>query len=411
MSSVLPYDIIVHIIDTVGEDKDLLKELALVSHSFHQLCCKQLFATVGIHTPNPNLKRRGVFSKNSFVNLLKSRPGVVKYIRKLTYEVDELYDDDHPLLSILPNFLRTISHLNCLAIEGSWLDWYTMHSSLTFAFLYLMHLPTINHITLSKIQGFPLSSLTQSVNLLRLDVHCVEPLEEQVVMEKMPKIRDFRTSFSPLLTTKLLHSKKQDGQQAFNFVDLRQLTICFSPKQNIRYLLQNAMLLEKLHLLSNGFNQTLEGLHDVLSAGAGTLKGLNLTLFLEGERGGATRPIIVNQPFNGLSEELEVMAEHNMLESLTLRVQVNRYETMDVIGSMIQNVEKVLVKPGWSKLRQVSFKVPVACCASGKENTCAKLAEELQSLLPDKYLSHLSKLESVALKFSSYVAEQCHCVG
>ena len=77
MLFILPYDIIVKIIDTVGEDKDILrlKELALVSHSFHQICCKHLFATVGIHNPCP--KRPGVFSKKSLVNLLNSRPDVV----------------------------------------------------------------------------------------------------------------------------------------------------------------------------------------------------------------------------------------------------------------------------------------------------------------------------------------------
>ena len=34
-----------------------------------------------------------------------------------------------------------------------------------------MHLPTINHIDLSYIHNFPLSSLVPSVNLLRLDIH------------------------------------------------------------------------------------------------------------------------------------------------------------------------------------------------------------------------------------------------
>ena len=77
---------------------------------------------------------------------------------------------------------------------------------------------------------------------------------------------------------------------------------------------------------------------------------------------------------------------------------VNRYETVDVIGSMIQNVEKVPVKPGWSALRQVSFKVPVICCRVDNA-----LVEELQSLLPDKYLSHLSKLKSITLDCSSYI--------
>jgi hypothetical protein len=95
MWPILPYDIIAQIIDTVGEDKDteLLKELSLLSHSFHQICCTHLFATVELHDPHP--KRRVAFTKNrrkeSFVKLLTSRPDAVKYIRKLTYEVSYYY--------------------------------------------------------------------------------------------------------------------------------------------------------------------------------------------------------------------------------------------------------------------------------------------------------------------------------
>ena len=405
--AILPYDIIFQIIDTVGEDKDmvLLKELALVSRSFHRICCKHLFATVEllVELDNPNPKRRRLFSKKSFVNILKSRPEVVKYIRKLTYEVNTFNDDDYLLSPILPNFLRTISHLNCLTIDcsESWLDWHSLDSSLTSAFLYLMSLPTINHLSLSYIKSFPLSSFTLFVNLLRLDIYYVEPLEMEVVVESemIPKIRDFRTS-SPLLMPALLYAKKQDGQPAFNFMDLRQLHINFGDQQSIQYLLQNAMLLEKLHLFPIFLDETYEGLHDVLSAGAGTYKALSLKLSLNENLNGTQ----VNLPFEGLSEELEAMAGHNMLESLSLTVEVLRYETADVIGSMIQNVEKVLVKHGWSALRQVSFEVPVAC---RMEQTCqcAELAEELQSLIPDKYLSHLSKHESVTLNFSSYVPE------
>ena len=403
--AILPYDIIFQIIDTVGEDKDmvLLKELALVSRSFHRICCKHLFATVEllVELDNPKPKRRRLFSKKSFVNLLKSRPDVVKYIRNLTYQVNALNNEDHSLSSILPNFLRTISHLNCLTIDCSWLDWHSLDSSLTSAFLYLMSLPTINHVSLSYIKGFPLSSSTLSVNLLRLDIYYVETLEMDVVVESemMPKIRDFRTS-SPLLMPALLYAKKRDGQPAFNFMDLRELHINFGDQQSIHYLLQNAMLLEKLHLFPIFLDETYDGLHDVLSAGAGTYKALSLTLLLSGNFNGTQ----VSLPFEGLIKELEAMAGHYMLESLSLIVEVLRYETADVIGSMIQNVEKVLAKPGWSALRQVSFEVPVAC---RMEQTCqcAELAEELQSLIPDKYLSHLSKLESVTLNFSSYVPE------
>ena len=65
MSSVLPFDIIAQIIDTVGknEDTNLLKELALVSHSFLQICTKHLFSTVDLfRSVTSHLQRRDLSS-------------------------------------------------------------------------------------------------------------------------------------------------------------------------------------------------------------------------------------------------------------------------------------------------------------------------------------------------------------
>jgi hypothetical protein len=155
MSSVLPFDIIVLIIDIVGENKDInfrvLKELALVSRSFLDICRKHLFSTVALYDASPNN-----YVKMGFLKLLKSRPDSVKYIRDLTFIVScnspahTSFDDDHLLSPILVNFLPTISRLNCLTIDGSNSDWNTLDSSLTSAFLHLMHLPTNNHIIYRK---------------------------------------------------------------------------------------------------------------------------------------------------------------------------------------------------------------------------------------------------------------------
>ena len=72
MSPVLPFDIIalivdIAVVDTTGENNDtnLLKELTLVSHSFHQICNKHLFATVELHDAS---------SKKGFVKLLENSP-------------------------------------------------------------------------------------------------------------------------------------------------------------------------------------------------------------------------------------------------------------------------------------------------------------------------------------------------
>ena len=90
MLSVLPFDIIALIIDIVGENKDtkLLKYLTLVSHSFHQICSKYLFATIELYDTRHHIQS----SKKGFIKLLKSRPDVVKYIRKLTYKVGYTYE-------------------------------------------------------------------------------------------------------------------------------------------------------------------------------------------------------------------------------------------------------------------------------------------------------------------------------
>ena len=421
MSSIFPFDIIALIIDIVGEYNDtlLLKDLTLVSHSFHQICSKYLFATVELHDADPEYHIAS--SKRGFVKLLKNRPDVVNYIRELTYNVGYAgdvvrsqslifpsahHDEDYLLSPILPDLLRTISRLNCFTIIGSKFDWNTLDSSLTSAFLYLMHLPTVNHIDLSFIQDFPLSSFTPSVNLHRLDISYLRRFDrpeedgslEVVVQSEMPKIREFHTSGSDLLTTILLRAQRQDGRLAFNFTDLRRLSTRFKDDWNLRYLLQNAKSLEELHL-SVKHGRGLMGLHDILSSSSCTLKVLDLTVPL------CDGP---HSLLAGLCEELKAMAGHNMLEALSFEVDVDGDETDNFVGSIIHNVEKVLVKPGWSSLRQVSFKVSIACCLVSKEIS-AKLSEALQSL-PDKYLSHLSKLDSVVFNYSACVDECEFCL-
>ena len=364
---------------------NLLKEFALVSHTFHQICSKYLFAKVDLHDRYP------ASSKKGFIKLVKSRPNVVNYIRKLTYKVNyDINDDDHLLSPILSNFLPTTSRLNCLEINASGWDWNTLDSSLTLAFLHLMRLPTVDHIGLSFIQKFSLCSLAPSVNLLRLDilwVTCFEYFDqhkEDGLNETMPKIREFHTSESSLLTTKLLHAKTQDGRPAFNFMDLRRLWMQLEDEDNIRYLMQNAKLLEKLHLsVALQAGQSLMGLHDIVSPIARTLKILELSVFTD----------------SALCEGLEAMAGHyTMLEALSIEFILTAHDTKRFIGYIIKKVERVLVKPEWSALtsplRRVSFKVTGSSRFMG-----AKFLEALQSLF-NKYLTRLSKLESVSFNYS-----------
>ena len=407
MSYVVPYDIIAKIIDIVGENDDtilIIKELALVSHSFNQICTKYLYATVKLHDGVP---MRQAFSKKGFVELLERRPEVVKYIRKLTYIVSSSssstnprHFDDNLLSPVLPNFLRTISFLNCLTIAGSKLvEWDTIDSSLTSALLHLMHLPTIHHIDLSSIENFPLSSLaaSKSPNLRRLDINYLtlgedDPLENVVLPEAMPKILEFNTSDSSAMAEKLIHAKTQDGQPAFSYMDLRRLSISSSSSVfyqddlNLQFftyvMMLNAKLLEKLRF-SVACRDGFEGVHEIfISPCARILKELDFSLSFS-----ATESL-------ALFEDLEVMARDNMLEVFSLQIVVDSSETDDFIGNAgftFQKVEEELVKAGWFALRKVSFKVLIICWN-------ADISEALNSL-PDKCLSYLPKLESIDFKY------------
>ena len=264
-----------------------------------------------------------------------------------------------------------------------------------------MRFPTINHIDLSNIINFPISSLPRSVNLHRLDMDSLsmsnfDHLGIVIDLEMILKIREFHTSDSYLSTTQLLHAKMQDGRPAFSFMDLRRLWIFLmesEDEQNFRYLLQNAKLLEKLHI-SVFPGQALVGLHDILSPNARTLKVLSFSVSTVGL---APLPAL-----SGLCEELEAMTGHYMLEALSIEFDIEVGDaTVDSVGCDFQKVEKVLVKPGWSSLRQVSFIV-----TSSIECITPNLTEAFQSL-PGKYLSHLQN-SSLSLSTFQFALSQTH---
>jgi hypothetical protein len=149
-----------------------------------------------------------------------------------------------------------------------------------------MRFPTINHIELLEIYNFPVLILTSIVNLHRLDIisNPRNPSphgEDEVVQPEIsPKIREFNVKGSFRTTMRLLHAKRQDGQPCFNFVDLRRLSMSFTSSEderNIRYLLQNAQLLEKLQLyIDRGVS--IWSPDNIFSATARTLKVLDLAV-------------------------------------------------------------------------------------------------------------------------------------
>ena len=110
-------------------------------------------------------------------------------------------------------------------------------------------------IALSFIRNFPVSILSSSVNLLRLDISnlsSIDPLEVEIIVqsELMPKnlwIPYFRFLWADDQVVYMLKGKMVDDQLSTSRIFDGSLLVS-KIKRNVWYLLQNAKLLEKLHL-------------------------------------------------------------------------------------------------------------------------------------------------------------------
>ena len=88
------------------------------------------------------------------------------------------------------------------------------------------------------------------------------------------------------------------------------------------------------------------------------------------------------------------MTGENILEALSFDIFIQEGDDQEMIGPIIQDIEKALVKPGWSALRQVSISVKAQ--GIGNLEVRAEMEEDLQSLA-ENYLSQL--LEVVELRY------------
>ena len=95
------------------------------------------------------------------------------------------------------------------------------------------------------------------------------------------------------------------------------------------------------------------GLHDILSPHARNLKVLDFTVSLYDE----FLDLLLPLPLSGLCNKLEAIVGHNIMEALSFEIDVDGHETAIFVGSMIHNLEMVLVKSGWSALKRVSINI------------------------------------------------------
>ena len=166
---ILPFDVIGHIIDVLfnydTENLQYVKNFSLVCHSFLPLCRKHIFSCISINVGVPR------YNGEAFKQLLSESPDIARYICKLKIYIES---SNKHFRSFLSFPVSQLTRLQSLIISGfylewgSYLEWGNFPSSTQHSLLNLMHLPTLTHLDMDRISGFPISNLNACTNIKHL---------------------------------------------------------------------------------------------------------------------------------------------------------------------------------------------------------------------------------------------------
>ena len=165
---VLPFDVIGHIIDILFNDGteglQYVKDFSLVCHSFLPLCRKHIFSCISINMGFPRNYDKG----EAFGRLLLESPDIAIYVRKLKIYIKS--SNSHFLVSfpVLPLTMLQSLTISYCGYPYLVADWAKLPSSTQRSFVNLMHLPTLTHLDLKRISGFPISNICTNIKHLFL---------------------------------------------------------------------------------------------------------------------------------------------------------------------------------------------------------------------------------------------------
>ena len=203
MHPTLPLDILLYIIDLLAEDVNSLRILSLTCKSMVPLCRKHLFSSLRLDSE---------FSFERFSDLLSKNPEIACYVRDLNYGIYNPIGDHK--LNIL-NILKERSSLQLIALSSEWLYWNDFPESTRSSLLSLIELPTVIHLYIYSIKGFPaivLSGCSNLINLQLKDLEIASPEVNQVISRsKIPTpvslyIGTETFGLAALLSSKSLHA-------------------------------------------------------------------------------------------------------------------------------------------------------------------------------------------------------------
>ena len=256
----LPPEIKETILELLAEDDEghlALKTCSLVCQAFLPICRKHIFESIVLNLPfDRNAKSPPPSPSHAFERLLRETPEIADYIRKLDYKI--LNADLNS--SSIQESLERISRLEFFSIQyHSWpeLDW--SDSPIRRTLLHLLHLPTLTHFKMTRINDFLVSDLIPCVNLEYLDICDIyttaSAAAETTFHAALPKhsiqLREFvarpRVRTSNIIM-KLYSARRPDGQPIIDFGFLFKITVTFNDLNEGEALLE---LLRRCHSLTN----------------------------------------------------------------------------------------------------------------------------------------------------------------
>ena len=229
-ASVLPLEIEETIFDLLAEDDDddsesALKACSLVCHAFLSICRKHtifrsIVLSVNAHHAAP------LRATHAFEILLRERPEIANYIRKLDYTVE---DSTSPTIQ---ESLKRISRLQILRIQpydrrGS--NW--SNNPIRPALLHLLHLPTLIHFNVTRFSNFVVSDLIPCVNLKYLHIGhhttgAAETTFPAALSERPIQLNEIVAEIrTGTVITKLCTARRPDGQPLIDFGSLAKITM------------------------------------------------------------------------------------------------------------------------------------------------------------------------------------------
>ena len=226
-SILLPLEVEETILNFLAEDDAgylALKTCSLVCQAFLPICRKHIFERIVLN----NYGAVPLPTTHAFECLLRERPKIADYIRKLDHSI-RVADLTSPTIQESLKQISRLESFTVLRYNIAEFDW--SNNPIRPALLHLLHLPTLTHFKVTQINNFVLSDLIPCINLKYLGIDNYTTAAAEITFpaalpEHPIRLNEFvagiRTADAIM---KLCTARRPDGQLLIDFKSLSKITM------------------------------------------------------------------------------------------------------------------------------------------------------------------------------------------